>query len=229
MPHLLLFCDTDCLIQIFITNQTSLLKWLKAKYGIKSVIVPEVESELAWNVKFKDRFDKHLKKALSAGVISAFDYSRPDLHLSEILPLPQATITARAISETGLGYNLRVGRGEAYSHAACIHLGTPLLSHDRSAIITLLQHGLQTAVPVLRVFDLIGLAYRQGGMTMKACDSARQALSQSSEFLPRAFKHATFEHGLRSFEARLYDLTECTGTSQSCQKFDDPLFLSRSS
>jgi hypothetical protein len=172
---LLFFCDSDCLIQIFISNQIPLLKWLKAAYGVKTVIVPEVDYEVAWTVRFKDRFDRQLKKALSSGVISIFDYSRPE-QLSSLLSSPQAVITAKAITQTGKGYALRVGAGEAYSHAACIHLGKHLLSHDKSAIKTLRSQGLTTAAPVLRLFDLICLAYRRGHMSEKDCDAVRQEL-----------------------------------------------------
>ena len=224
-PPLLLFCDTDCLIQIFIATQSSLLRWFKSRYGLQAVIVPEVESELAWHGKFRDRFDPDLRKAVTSGLITVFDYSRSE-QLSPFFPaLHAATAAARTITKTGGDYALKVGSGEAYSHAVCVHLGMPLLSHDRSAINTLRLNNLQTAAPVLRVFDLVALAYQQREMTAKACDAIRQALGRSREFLPRAFRHASFERGLSDFEARLCELPTGADRPAACQNYDDRYFL----
>jgi hypothetical protein len=163
----LLFCDTDCLIQLFIARQSSLLRWYKVRYNLEAVVVPEVESELSWHMKFKGRFDPDLKKALASGLITVFDYTRPE-QLSPFFPVLQvASATAQAIEQTGNDYALRVGGGEAYSHAACIHLGAPLLSHDKSAVNTLLYNSLQTAAPVLRVFDLVALRLSARGYNVK--------------------------------------------------------------
>jgi len=122
----LLFCDSDCLIQIFMVNQVPLLKWLKTQYRVQPIIVPEIYSELSWNGRFKDQFDRPLRKAVSAGVLSIFDYFRPE-QMPKHLSAPQAAIMAKAITDTGREYNLIVDLGEAYSHAACVHLGAPLL------------------------------------------------------------------------------------------------------
>lgn len=223
---LLLFCDTDCLIQLFITNKSSpLLRWYKAKYGLEAVIVPEVESELAWHTKFRDRFDPNLRKALASGLIAVFDYSRPE-QLSPFFPaLQTAVAAAQAITQTGNEYSLKVGAGEAYSHAACVHLGMPLLSHDKSAINTLLMQNLQTAAPVLRVFDLLALAHGQGAMTTQVCNSIRQDLDRSREFLPKPFRHASFERGLSAFDQRLFEAPTGGGTPAPCQNYNDRYFL----
>jgi hypothetical protein len=133
---------------------------------------------------------------------------------------------AKAISDTGREYNLIVDFGEAYSHAACVHLGAPLLTQDKRSIKTLLDQGRPTAVPVLRVFDLLALAFRRGGITEKACDTVRQLLNQSAEFLPPPFRNASFIKGIKTFDARLYDESECTEPPTPCLKFNDPLFLS---
>lgn len=225
VPPLYLFCDTDCLIQLFLINQSSLLKWYKTRYDLEAVIVPEVENELAWHAKFRDRFDSNLRKAVASGLITVFDYSRPE-QVSPFFPgLQMATGAAQAITKTGNDYNLIVGAGEAYSHAACIHLGMPLLSHDRSAITTLLKNNLQTAAPVLRVFDLVALAYRQGALSTKACDSIRQILDQSSEFLPQPFQKTSFERGLSQFDARVDEDPTGSGRPASCQDYRDRYFL----
>lgn len=225
-PPPLIFCDTDCLIQIFICQQTGLLKWFKARYGFQAVIVPEVEAELSWHAKFRGRFDPALQKGLDTGITSVFDYSRPDLQLANFFPnLQAATAAALSIGKMGHDYSLRIGPGEAYSHAACIHVAMPLLSHDKSAIDTLLFNNLISAVPVLRVFDLLLLAFKQGGMDAKACDAARKALDRTNEWLPRAFARTSFQAGVSQFDRRLYDRSECAGTPPPCRRFNDPLYL----
>lgn len=221
---MLLFCDTDCLIQLFSVKQVGLLRWLRTRYNLRSIVVPEVENEVVWHRKFSNKFEQDFKKSVTTGAITVFDYSQPELQLSPMLATPQAAAAARSILRTGRDYALRVGSGEAYSHAACVHLGMPLLSHDKSAIDTLLACHLQTAAPVLRVFDLVSLAYRQNQLLEKQCNDIRQALSKAGEFLPAVFKNASFVSGLRSYDQRL---VETAGTPPPCQKFDDPLFLRR--
>ena len=213
---MLLFCDTDCLIQLFKVNQVGLLKWLRSRYGLASIVVPEVELEIVWHKKFSSQFEHHFKKAVTAGAITVFDYSRPELHL----PPQQAAAAVRSILATGRIYARRLGDGEAYSHAACIHLGMPLLSHDMSAIETLSALRLDTAAPVLRVFDLVALAYEHNNLAERDCDAVRQTLSKAKEFLPRPFKRASFRDGLKNYDQRLLE-----GPPSPCQKFDDPLFL----
>ena len=217
---MLLFCDTDCLIQLFMVGRVSLLKWLKTRYGLASIVVPEVEIEVLWHRKFSDQFEHDFKKSVSTGIITVFDYSHPELHLASILTPPQAGAATRAILDTGRYYAKRVGSGEAYSHAACIHLGMPLLSHDKSAIDTLSALSLDTAAPVLRVFDLIGHAYQHNNLAERDCDLIRQTLSKANEFLPRVFKKASFRDGFKNYDQRLLE-----GPPSPCQKFDDPLFL----
>jgi hypothetical protein len=222
----LLFCDTDCLLQLLIANQVALLKWLKARYGMAAVIVPEVELEAVSTSRYRNRFEHGLRKAIAAGALSVFDYSRPEEQLTGVAAAAQADITMKAIVDTGRRLSLRIGRGEAYSHAACVHLGMPLLSHDISAIEVLAQNKMRAAAPTLRVFDLIALANGRGRMSARECDSARQALHGAGEFLPRAFRNASFEEGLRYFRRRLFDLEECTaGEPPQCTRYDDPLFL----
>jgi hypothetical protein len=221
---MLLFCDTDCLIQLFLVKQVGLLRWLRTRYNLRSIVVPEVEHEVVWHRKFGDKYEMEFKKSVTAGAITVFNYSQPELHLSPMFAIPQAAAAAGSILRTGHDYALRVGKGEAYSHAACVHLGMPLLSHDKNAIDTLLACHLQTAAPVLRVFDLVSLAYRQNQLAEKQCDGIRQALSKEREFLPAVFKNASFVNGLRNYDQRL---VETTDTPPPCQKFDDPLFLRR--
>jgi hypothetical protein len=223
---MLLFCDSDCLIQIFISNQVPLLRWLRANYGLEAIVVPEVDAELSRHQKFKDQFEADLRKAETSGIITVFDYSRPEVQLS-FLPPTQAATTMRAILTTGHVYRSRLGRGEAFSHAACAHLDMPLLSHDINAVRILLKNNLKTAAPVLRVFDLVVLAYHKQGISQKECKAIRQALQGSSEWLPSAFDRNSFVAGLPYYNARLHDLSDYTGTPPSCQRYNDLLYLPR--
>lgn len=222
---MLLFCDTDVLIQIFITRQTKLLKWFRTEYGLEAVVVPEVENEIAWHAKFKDRFDPDLKKAIAAGVITVFDYS--DVQSYSFLPPPQASIAAAAIAQVGRDYVLKVGLGEAYSHAASVHLGMPFLSHDISAIRTLTAGAKRVAAPTLRFFDLLCLARSKNYLTEKECDQARKALNNfsSTEWLPQSFLYSSFAQGFSGFDRRLFDIAESSGKPPACLSYRDPLFL----
>lgn len=221
----LLFCDTDCLVQLFISNKISILQWLRENYGCAAVIVPEVEIELSWHAKFKDRFEPALRKAVSSGILEVFEYSRPEQLSAFFHILHAAAAASVAIETTGRAYALKIGDGEAYSHSACIHLGMPLLSHDKSAINTLLLDNRQTAAPVLRVFDLLALAYQKGVLSLKDCDSVRQVLDRSGEFIPKVFKHASFEQGIKTFDARLHELPAGASRPTPCRSFSDPFYL----
>lgn len=222
---LLLFCDTDCLIQLFAVNKIAIFRWFKARYSLEAVVVPEVEAELSWHMRFRDRFEPEIRKATAAGVLRVLDYSKPEQIVS-FLPSPSAAEAAsRSIIKTGQEYALRVGEGEAYSHAACIYLGMPLLSHDKSAINSLCLNNLRTAAPVLRVFDLLALAYQKEQLVVKDCDAIRQQLNRLNEFVPKSFRHAAFESGLRSFDQRLYELPPTAARPNPCQSYNDPFFL----
>src|SRR2546425_8700904 len=67
-PRLLL-CDTDSLIQLFLTRLVTKkllpLRVLRDEYGIQPAIVEEVETELMWTRRYKDQFAPELKKALA--------------------------------------------------------------------------------------------------------------------------------------------------------------------
>jgi hypothetical protein len=227
MPPRLLFCDSDCLIQLFIARQVALLRWLAESYSLESVIVPEVEAELAFHLKFKTRFDPDLRRALSSGAVSLFDYSRPEQRLAEFFSVPAAASAASAaMTRAGRTYALRLGDGEAYSHAVAVHLGMPLLSHDRNAIDTLRENRLQAAAPTLRVFDLVGFAFQRGQIDIKQCEAIRKTLMGAREWVPRVFASTSYEKGRGHFNRRLYDICEFTGkVPPDCREFYDPLYL----
>ena len=104
----------------------------------------------------------------------------------------------------------------------------PLLSHDRSAIRTLERQSRKTATPTLRLFDLICLAYRNGGMDESSCDQVRKKLiATPDEFVPQAFKHASFADGLVNYDLRLFDSAGSAGAPPPCAHYCDPYFLTK--
>ena len=72
----LLLCDSDALTQFFLANEIRPLKELKAKYGIQPSIVQEVDNELRWMKKFKDKFVLQLDKALRSNTLKILDPSQ---------------------------------------------------------------------------------------------------------------------------------------------------------
>jgi hypothetical protein len=73
----LLLCDTDALIQLFLTKDLAQkllpIRILKEDYRIQPVIVEEVEAELKWNGNHKDKFGHDITKALASGTIQLLD------------------------------------------------------------------------------------------------------------------------------------------------------------
>jgi hypothetical protein len=74
MPNpALLICDSDVLVQFFLANEIRPFRQLKDLYGVQSAIVQEVDLELRWLGKHKDRFVHQLDKALKADVLRVLD------------------------------------------------------------------------------------------------------------------------------------------------------------
>ena len=125
----LIFCDSDALIQIFIVDATNLLQALKVDFGIEPVIMPEVEMELRWTKRFRNRFEQPLRKAVSAGRLAICDQALLQSHFG-----PTGPPAFSAIQSLGATYHKKVGRGEAYTLAAATTLAVPALSNDFQAI-----------------------------------------------------------------------------------------------
>jgi hypothetical protein len=118
--------------------------------------------------------------------------------------------SAADASITALGgiYERWVDYGEAYSHAAGITLNSPVLSHDLTALIALMNAG-QTVPPcVLRLFDLLALTQHVGAMTSADCDTVRAALAAEREYVPKEFKNCSFDAGVPNFVVRIQDGTK---------------------
>ena len=197
----LLACDADALFQFFLSDLRP-LRALQATYGIQPVIVPEVEIELKSNKKFAARVSTDVRKALSTGLIRVLDQST--LSLAGIAG-PTASATLAAIQTLGAQYLAHVDFGEAYTHAAALTLGVPSLSHDISALRVLIGNGLRVPDPVLRLFDLVALAYQIKALSAADCDGIRQALNREKEWLPQCFKNSSFVSGMSAFCPRVRD------------------------
>jgi hypothetical protein len=52
----LLPCDSDVLVQLFLADELRPLQELKSSFDIQPVIVAEVDLELRWLGKYKNRF-----------------------------------------------------------------------------------------------------------------------------------------------------------------------------
>lgn len=199
-----LLCDTDALVQVFITREFRPLRRLKDLYGIEPVILPEVENELS--VVKNSRFDFDVRKALSNGTLQVFDQSLLGRRFAAT-GVPAATIGAAwsSIQSLGASYYRHVGRGEAYTHAAAVFLGAPVLSHDLRAVNVLLGVGHRVGTPFLRWLDLLVLFYQVGVLKAEECDRARQILVREKEWVPPEFMHSSFVSGLIHFSPRLVD------------------------
>jgi hypothetical protein len=203
-PHLLL-CDTDSLIQLFLTaphnNNLIPLRSLKDDYGIQPTIVAEVETELMWSRKFGSRFVPQLKKALGNGLFEILDATT----LSRHIPGHLAKGVFEACQNLGQQYNRHADRGESYTLAAAVTLGEPALSNDKSALDALDYNGMALPSPVLRLFDLLVFSYQIGVLGEKECDMTRKELVQLREHVPGAFRNASFVKGLAGFCPRILD------------------------
>ncbi len=71
-PNLLLL-DADALLQIFISGQILLLRFLKRAFQIQPAITEAVEAEIRRSKKFRTRFTHDLQKALDSETLVVLD------------------------------------------------------------------------------------------------------------------------------------------------------------
>ncbi len=181
-PSVLLL-DTDCLVQLFLADELKPLKVLSRNYGVQPFIVKEVDVELRWAGRHKDRFVNQLDKAQRTSVLKVMEEAT---FQSMVSTAPPGASWAQ-FQSVGAQYEGHVQRGEAYTHAAGLTLAMPVVSNDMSAISTLNAQGLPLPEPVLRLFDLIVFCYQIGAMNDHECDAVRKALSVENEGVSRAF------------------------------------------
>ena len=201
----ILACDTDSLIQLFLTakyNKNLIpLRVLRDDYGIQPTIVAEVETELMWTRRYGARFVPPLKKAIGNGLIEVLDQQVLARHVGDSI----AKSVYGGFQALGQQYSRFTDPGEAYTFAAAVTMGEPALSNDKSALDALEYNGMALPSPVLRMFDLLALSYQIGTLEEKECNQARQELIRLVEHVPRVFQNASFIDGLTHFCPRILD------------------------
>jgi hypothetical protein len=201
-----LVCDADATFQLLFTSQTKLLTILRDQYSVQPIVVPEVEIELRTQPKWAARVASSLQKTIKNGLMTVLNQAVLERHYGGGEPGSLAAKTAMAqIESRGKTYENRVGRGEAYSHALSIELSVPVLSHDRTALDSLINAVLPVPKTVLRFYDLLAFGFQVGAVTAGDIDNAKSALAAEREFIPAVFRNCSFETGLASFDVRLID------------------------
>jgi hypothetical protein len=218
----LLICDSDVLVQLFLANELRPLTELKKCYGIQPAIVLEVDTELRWIRRYRDRFVSQVDKLLDSGNLKQLDQGLFQSFLSGAVP-GTSWGTFQAL---GAQYYGHVDIGEAYTFAAGVTLGVPVASNDFSAIETIKARMLTLPVPILRCFDLLAFAYGAGLLELKACNKMRSELLKHREGLPAAFQNASFEDGLMKFAPRLMD-GAAPGMSEAAPSYSSRLTITR--
>lgn len=192
-----LFCDSDALVQIFVTKLLRILKQLSLDFAITAVIVPEVEVEI--RRLRRQRFEPFLQKAVDEGCVKLFDDDQAESLLAEVgYPERRILDLLEKIQDLGSRLARHVGRGEAYSHAAGQYLSCPILSNDTSAVTTLRRHRLQTAVPVLHSFDLFCFGHSVGWIEESEFKALLQDLDAANERRHYHFRDAKWKSLLRT-------------------------------
>lgn len=195
----LLLCDSDALVQLFLANNLRPLQALKSTFHIQPTIVLEVDVELRWMKKYKNKFVPQLDKALKNGVLTKLDQSA----FQSLLGTAAPGTSWGNYQSLGQRYELVVQRGEAYTHAAAVCLGLPAMSNDGKAVLTLTGQMMSVAAPVVRLFDLLVFCHENGVLTTKDCDEIRSELLINGEGLPGPFQNASFVNGAKTFPCRL--------------------------
>jgi hypothetical protein len=223
MPNpALLLCDSDALTQFFLADEIRPFRHLKNSYGIQPAVVQEVDIEMRWLGRYRDRFVVQMDKALRSDVLRILD----PVYFQSLLSTAPVGASWPAFQSLGAQYEGHVGPGEAYTFAAGVTLSMPALSNDFSAIKTLEANLMTLPTPVLRSFDLLTFCFKTGLLDLKACEAVRTELLKNREGLaPRVFMHASFEDGAKKFVPRLQEGPSAILASVS--SYSTPLTVSR--
>jgi hypothetical protein len=222
MPNpALLLCDSDALIQFFIADDLRPLQSLRTQFGIQPVIALEVDLELRWLAKHKDRFVSTLDKALRTGTLAKLDQATFQSCLGTATP-GTSWSTFQSLGTKYYGY---VQRGEAYTHAAAVTLGMPAMTNDGNAVRVLEGQMLSVAVPTLRSFDLFSFALEFGVLQIKECEDIRSELLANGEGLPGPFANKSFEDGVKKFPCRLRHSNAPDASCAPPTKYYEPLTI----
>lgn len=228
-PEYLLF-DADVLIQIFRTSlrtkQRGFFAGLRDRFGVQPAVVPEVESEVRWNGRFRSQFEKDMERLRSDGYVQILEKSVIKRLLQDRGQTPiQVEETLKAHAARGRKYNAHVDLGEAYTHAAAVELCLPAATNDWKAIVGLTKLSLPTAAPALRFFDCLCLLREEGILSSPDCDVARDELRTLKEYVPKVFdSHQPFDDCAIKFDPRLRPAVASV-THAPPAKYNDILYL----
>jgi hypothetical protein len=194
--------DSDVVVQILITGLTPKLHLFRREYGIQPVITEAVDSELPGllRARFADRlagFDKALR--VRSIVVLTEEYLSGPCGDKASIVYERLNALGDQLSEVG------IGRGEAYSHAAGIHLRVPVVSNDKEALHRLRSAAAGCPDHVFRFFDLVVFLHQIGELSTSECNNIRQQLIGRDEHVPACFAGHSFEDGLLHFFPRLLD------------------------
>jgi hypothetical protein len=217
----ILLCDSDALVQLFIANNLRPLQSLKSTFHVQPSIVLEVDVELRWMKKYKNRFVAQLDKALKNGVLTKLDQSA----FQSLMGTAAPGTSWGNYQALGQRYELVVQRGEAYIHAAAVCLGLPAMSNDGKAVLTLTGQMMSVATPVLRLFDLLVFCHDTGVLGIKDCDDIRSELLNNGEGIPGPFQNASFVNGSKTFPCRLKLGDAASGPFPQPANHYDPLTI----
>lgn len=202
----LLVCDTDALVQLLLTLQTTKkllpLKILKEQYGIRAALVQEVEAELQWSRTFQGQFAPDVKKAIERGILMPLDKAA---FAHYVTPGHLYATVFQSFQDRARRYAKLVQRGEAYTLAAAFTLGEPAISNDGNALEVLDLNGFELPSPVLRFFDLVVLCHQVGELSAHECDAVLAELATLEEHVPADFRKRSFGEGLKKFCPRIRD------------------------
>jgi hypothetical protein len=198
-PFDLLICDSDALIQIFCTDQETLLKKLRLSYGITSAVTEAVEMEiLRPGRKLGACCQAGFRKAIESGLLTVIDrrtlgkFTANDPHS-----------TYDSIQNIGQDYNKVIDRGEAFTHAAARVLRAAVLSNDFQSRLAADSKGLILGKPTLRFYDLVVFLHQCGELTERDCDNIRKELFRVGDSIHSAFAARKFVQGLARFYPRI--------------------------
>lgn len=216
------FFDSDALLQILLAGPQQIFSILRSDFGVGSFMMSEVEVEVRSNRRLSGLVRPQLDKSLKTHSLNILNSA----HLDELCAALPAPVSLANIRELGAEYALMVGKGEAYSHAAGLMLGMPVVSNDMNAIRTLEANGKTLPPTILRSYDLLGFLYVEGYLAKLEAEQALKTLKARSEWMPDCLRHASFEDGIRQFNIRL---STSLAVSGSAADWSAPFYLKRKS
>lgn len=198
-PELPFFFDSDALIQVLLCGQHRLFSVLEADFGVRSFIMSEVEVEVLSNRKFGALVRPKLDKALRNGSLKILTSA----DLEGLAANQSAQVSLADIRKLGTEYNIDVGIGEAYTHAAGVMLDAPTVSNDINAIRTLESKGKKLPPTILRSYDLFAFLHTENYIQVPEAEQALKTLKQYCEWMPPSLKNSSFEDGIGQINCRL--------------------------